>query len=220
METTKDKTLNDTIIEQLNWRYATKKFDASKNISDSDWATLEEALRLSPSSYGLQPWKFLVVKNPELRKQLTPVSWKQTQIEDASHLVVVTHLRKVSEAYVGEFVKATASTQGVPAEALAGYQGMMVGDLVKGPRSAIIEHWTARQAYLAMGVFIASAALLKIDVCPMEGFDIGKYDEILGLNGTDYSAIAVLAAGYRSADDKAAAGKKVRFAKSTVFKTL
>lgn len=208
------------IIEQLNWRYATKAFDASKRISDADWQTLSEALRLSPSSYGLQPWKFIVVKNADVRKKLRAVSWNQSQIEDASHLIVFASLKKVDEAYVDQFIAATASTRGLAVEGLKGYRDMMVGDLVKGPRSAIIGSWAQRQTYLALGNLLTTAAMLEIDACPMEGLDPTKYDEILGLDKSAYATAVVATLGYRSAEDATQKYAKVRFSAQEVFQVI
>ena len=213
-------TYNDTILSSLNWRYACKKFDPSKKISASDWATLEESLRLSPSSYGLQPWQFLVVQNPEVRKQLKPVSWNQPQIESCSHLVIVAHLKTMSEDYVQKYVQRVAQARGLALENLNGYRDMMVGDLVKGPRSKIINFWAAHQAYIAMGTFMTTAALLKIDTCPMEGIQPEKYDEILNLKDSKYTTVAVLAAGYRAAEDATQNFKKVRFEKKDIIKII
>lgn len=208
------------IVESLQWRYATKKFDATKKINSTDWEALEQSLLLAPSSYGLQPWKFLIVQNPAIRKQLTPASWNQTQIEDCSHLVVMTTLKKVDEAYVNMFINRTAEVRGMPADGLKGYADMMIGDLVKGPRSQIIQHWAQRQSYIAMGMLMESAALMKIDTCPIEGIDPVKYDEILNLKNTPYATVAVVACGYRHADDKYAGAKKVRFNKQDVIQVV
>ena len=213
-------TTSNKLIEQLNWRYATKVFDASKKISDADWETLTEALRLSPSSYGLQPWKFVVVKNAGIRKQLRAVSWNQSQVEDASHLIVFASLKKVDEAYVDQFIAATAKARGLDVAGLKGYRDMMVGDLVKGPRSAIIGSWAQRQTYIAIGNLLTSAAVLEVDACPMEGLDPAKYDEILGLDKTPYATAAAVALGYRSAEDGYQNLAKVRLSTEEVFQVV
>lgn len=201
----------ESLLEQLTWRYATKKFDPAKKVSAADWAVLEEALVLTASSYGLQPWKFIVVTDPALKAKLRPASWNQSQVEDCSHLVVFTAQTDVTEADVDRFVARIAEVRGVTEESLAGYKGYMVGDLVKGPRHAIIHEWAARQTYIAMGNLLTSAALLGIDTCPFEGIEPAKYDEILGLKGTGYATVAACPVGYRSNDDKYASAPKVRF---------
>jgi nitroreductase len=207
----------DQIIQSLNWRYATKKFDSSKKIKDNDWQALSESLRLSPSSYGLQPWKFLVVQDKEKLKKLTPLSWNQTQVEDCSHYIVFTTLLKVSEEHVKKFINKTAEVRGVDPKTMQGYQDMMIGDVVKGPRSEVIKWWAQRQSYIAMGFLMETAALLKIDTCAMEGIDPAGYDQVLGLEGTGWATVAAVACGYRHADDKYQGMKKVRFDSSDII---
>jgi nitroreductase len=200
-----------TLLRQLNWRYATKKFDPARKIPAATWAALEKALVLSPSSYGLQPYHFVVVNDPELRKRLRAASWDQPQVTDASHFVVFARKLLLTEGDVEKFVNLTTDTRGLERGSLRGYFDMMVGDLVRGPRNAIIKEWAARQTYIALGNLLTSAALLGVDACPMEGFDPAKYDEILGLPAKGYGATNACALGYRAADDKYAAAKKVRF---------
>jgi nitroreductase len=200
-----------SLLEQLNWRYATKKFDPTKKISPADWAVIEQALVLTPSSYGLQPWKFIVVTDPALKAKLRPASWNQSQVEDCSHLVVLTAKQDITEADVDRFVARIAEVRGIAAETLAGYKGYMMGDLVKGPRHAIIHEWAARQTYIALGNLMTSAAMVGVDACPFEGIEPAKYDEILGLKGTGYTTISACPLGYRAEDDKYAAIPKVRF---------
>ncbi|WP_257309245.1 NAD(P)H-dependent oxidoreductase [Geothrix fuzhouensis] len=201
----------ESLLQQLNWRYATKKFDPSKKISAADWAVIEEALILTPSSYGLQPWRFIVVTDPALKAKLRPASWNQSQVEDCSHLVVLTAKQDITEVDVDRFIERIAEVRGATVESLAGYKGYMVGDLVNGPRHAIIHEWAARQTYIALGNLMTSAALLGVDACPFEGIEPAKYDEILGLKGTGYTTISACPLGYRAADDKYASAPKVRF---------
>ncbi len=201
----------ESLLQQLNWRYATKKFDPSKKISTADWAVIEKALILTPSSYGLQPWKFIVVTDPTLKAKLRPASWNQSQVKDCSHLVVLTAKRDITEADVDRFIDRIAEVRGATVESLAGYKGYMVGDLVNGSRHAIIHEWAARQTYIALGNLMTSAAMLGVDACPFEGIEPAKYDEILGLKGTGYTTISACPLGYRAADDKYASAPKVRF---------
>lgn len=205
------------ILEALNWRYATKMFDATKKISDADWKVLSESLRLAPSSYGLQPWKFMIVQTPETRKKLREVSWNQSQVTDCSHFVVLTIKEKLSAEDVEKFIQKTASTRGMEASALDGYKNMMIGDVVNGPRSQIAKWWAQRQSYIAMGFLMETAALMKIDTCPLEGLDPAAYDKILGLEGSGYSTVAAVAVGYRHPEDKYAGAKKVRFDSTDVI---
>ncbi|MDD2762867.1 MAG: NAD(P)H-dependent oxidoreductase [Opitutaceae bacterium] len=199
-----------TLITRLNWRYATKKFDPAKKIPTATWTALEQALVLSASSYGLQPYRFIVASDPRLREALKPLSWGQAQVTDASHYIVFARKRSLTEADVEKFVNLTTDTRGLARGSLKGYYDMMVGDLVKGPRSAWVQEWAARQTYIALGNLLTSAALLGIDACPMEGLDPVKYDEVLGLPAQGYSTVCACALGYRAADDKYATAKKVR----------
>lgn len=204
----------DALIQQLEWRYATKQFDATRKIEPETWKTLEEALVLTPSSYGLQPYKFIVVTDPGLRAKLRPASWGQSQIEDASHLVVFAIKKAMGEQHISHFVDRVAEVRGVIKESLEGYKGYMMGDLVNGPRAATIDQWAARQAYIALGNFMTSAAILEVDTCPLEGLDPTAYDSILGLEAEGYATVCACAAGYRSAEDKYATLPKVRLPES------
>ena len=199
------------LLQQLHWRYATKKFDPTRKISCADWKTLEEALILTPSSFGLQPWRFLVIADPKIREALVPVSWGQRQVADCSHFIVFAVKSKIAMEDVDAFVARTAEVRGVSAESLAPYRQMMIGSLIAGPMSSKIEEWARRQAYIALGNFLTCAALLGIDACPMEGFEPAKYDEILGLAARGLTAAVACPAGYRAGDDKYAGLPKVRF---------
>ena len=210
----------ETLLAAHQWRYATKAFDPSKKIPDAAWSVLEKTLVLSPSSYGLQPWKFLVVTDPAKREALVPHSWNQRQVADASHLVVFAVKEKMDETHVDRFIARTAEVRGVPSGSLDGYRNMMVSDVVRGPRSAWSKEWAARQAYIALGNFMTTAALLGIDTCPMEGLDPAKYDDILGLAGSGYSTVVACPAGYRAAGDKYASLAKVRFEDRELIHTV
>jgi nitroreductase len=200
----------ETVLEQLKWRYATKKFDPAKKIAPELWAKLEQAAIHSPSSYGIQPWKFIVVTDPAVRKQLHAVSYNQPQILDASHLVVFAAKNPPAPEDIDAYVARTAAVRGVPVEALEGFKGMMLGALSRMD-AAQGHRWAARQTYIALGVFLASAAMMGIDACPMEGFQPDKYDEILGLKEKRLGSVVIATAGYRSHDDKNALLAKVRF---------
>lgn len=207
----------EELLTVQKWRYATKKFDASKKIAPDVWDALEASLVLTPSSFGLQPWKFLVVTDPGTRAKLREVSWNQSQVEEASHLVVFLAKDGVEEADVDHFVKRIADVRGVPEASLEGYRGMMVASVVKGKGPAKVPEWAARQCYIALGNFMTSAALLGVDTCPMEGLDAAEYDRILGLAGTGYHTICVCPAGYRSSEDAYATLAKVRFPREEVI---
>ena len=160
------------------------------------------------------------MQNPEVRKKLTPASWGQTQIEDCSHLVVIAALKKVDESYVHKYIQQIAKVRSTSAEALKGYEEMMVGNLVKGPRSETINFWAQRQCYIAMGFLMETAAILHIDTCPMEGLEPAKYDDILGLTGSAYATVAAVPCGYRHAEDAYQKNKKVRFEKADLIQTI
>ena len=198
-------------LEQLHWRYATKKFDPSKKISSEAWEALEQSLVLSPSSFGLQPWKFFVIGNPTIRQQLLEHSWGQTPVVNASHLVVFAIKKDLNNNDVDRHLQRMAEVQQVPAENLAGFGNVVKGFMENFSETKDLEHWAAKQAYIALGFFMTCAALLKIDTLPMEGFVPAKYDEVLDLNAKGYSSVVVCAAGYRAADDKYASNPKVRF---------
>lgn len=208
------------LLEHLEWRYATKQFDPSKTISPEIWTALEDALVLSPSSYGLQPWKFLVVTNAELKEQLKPFSWNQSQVTDCSHYVVFTIKKNLTAEHVDHFIARTAELRGGTVDAMVGYRNLMVSDVVHGTRSFNVNDWSTRQVYIALGNFMTSAALLGVDTCPMEGIEPVKYDNLLGLTAKGFTTVVACAAGYRSEEDKYASLAKVRFLKSEVLETL
>ncbi len=200
------------IISALEWRYATKQFDPSKKVQEKDIDILLEALRLAPSSFGLQPWKFVVVTNPEVRATLREAGYNQPQITDASHLIVFAVEKNIDDAFVDRFVRSISETRGVPETALEGYAAMMKGAIAaKTPEQRI--DWAARQAYLALGVLVTAGALMNIDITPMEGFDPKKFDEILELDKKGLASQVIAVVGYRMPDDPAAAMKKVRYPK-------
>ena len=200
----------------LNWRYATKKFDVSKKISKQDFAELLEVLRFSPSSFGLQPWKFVVVHDPELRKRLRQHAWDQPQITDADTLIVFCALKSMDESYVKRFVESMARVRGVSKESLAGYEGMMIGALKSKSKEQVSE-WMKNQVYLALGFFLGECAQRRIDACPMEGFDARKFDEILELPQQGLQSVVLCPVGYRASDDQYAHLKKVRFEQEEIF---
>ena len=202
---------NETLIQQLQWRYATKSFDSTRKIPADDLNTLEQALVLTPSSFGLQPWRFVVVSNQAIKEQLTAASWGQKQPTDCSHMVVMAIRSNFCEADIDNHVKRTAETRGVAIEALAGMRKSMVGTLASTPPKIDVNEWAIRQVYIALGNFMTAAAMLGIDTCPMEGIVPAKYDEILDLSRHGYATTVACAAGYRAAGDKYATLPKVRF---------
>jgi nitroreductase len=209
-----------SLLARLNWRYATKKFDPAKKIAPDVWSALEEALVLTPSSFGLQPWKFIVVTDPDVKQKLVPVSWNQTQPADCSHHVVFAVRKAVSEADIDHFIGRVVEVRGTPREALKSYREIMAGFTATAAKEGWIREWAIRQAYIAIGNFMTSAAVLGIDTCPMEGISPPDYDRILGLAGTEFETVVACAAGYRAADDKYAAIPKVRFPSGEVIQHI
>jgi len=209
-----------TLLSALQWRYATKAFDPAKKISHETWKTLEETLVLTPSSCGLQPWKFIVITDDAMKARLRSHSWNQSQVTDCSHHVVFASTRKLTEADIDEHLARTAEVRGTTLESLQGFRNMMVGDLIQGERSKVIGDWAARQAYIALGNFMTAAAMLRVDTCPMEGFDPVEYDKILGLEARNLTAAVCCPAGYRLDTDKYAALPKVRFKAEDVVKYI
>ena len=206
-------------IENQKWRYATKKFDASKKVSASDLETLKEAIQLSTSSYGLQLYKVFIIENPEVRAQLQPASWGQSQIIEASHLFVFTNIVDVQDQHIDAYVQNFANTRGLTVEDLKGYSDFMKSKIVSLPvdQKAV---WTSKQTYLALANLMNAAAELKIDVTPMEGFEPEKYNEILGFNALGLNASLVAAVGYRHEEDATQHYVKVRKPKQELFTTI
>lgn len=196
-------------IENQNWRYATKKFDATKKIADKDLEILKEAIRLSTSSYGLQPYKIFIIENKEIRKKLLPISWGQLQITEASHLFVFANEVDLQAKHIDDLIANMAITRKIEAENFKGYADFMKSKILPleiGMKSV----WTSKQTYLALGNLINAAAELKIDVTPMEGFEAVKYNEILGLTEQGLNATLVATIGYRHEEDVTQHYPKVR----------
>jgi nitroreductase len=202
---------NEVLLRQLNWRYATKKFDPTKKIAAEDWATLEQALVLTPSSAGLQPWKFFVVTDPTMKTRLRPAAHQQSQTVDCSHFVVFTVRKDLGHEHVGRHVARMAEVRGVSAESLTKFHQMVTSNLERAREEARLDTWQTHQIYIALGNFITCASLLGIDTCAMEGIDPTLMDEILRLKEMGYTTVVACAAGFRAADDKYATTKKVRF---------
>ena len=200
-----------TLIDALKWRYATKRFDPTKKISDEVWTALEQALVLAPSSMGIQPWKFSVVQEPALREKLGAASYGQKQIVECSHLVVFALRKDLDELHIDRHIDRAHEVRGGAKEALLGYRAMIARNTEEARKTGRLNTWMEHQIYIALGQFIASAALLGVDTCPMEGIEPDKYDSILGLPAQGYATICACAAGFRSESDKYAAIPKVRF---------
>lgn len=212
----KENSVKETILGKLNWRYATKQYDAAKKISERDWEVLEQSLILAPSSYGIQPYKFIVITDPQMKEKLKPAAYGQPQITDSSHLVVIAHKKTLNTEDIEHFVDRIVEVRGVNRETLSDYENTMKGSAKKAVDEGYIETWNSRQAYIALGFLLETAALLGIDATPMEGFDTAQFNEILGLK--DYSAVVLAAVGYRDAEkDWLANLAKVRMPKDELI---
>ena len=207
------------ILENQQWRYATKRFDASRKISGDDLDTLKEAIRLSPSSYGLQPYKVLIIEDAEVREKLKSAAWNQTQITDASHLIVFANETQFGDTHIDRYISNISKTREIATESLAGFESMMKSKITTLEESQK-DIWSSKQAYLALGNLINAAAELRIDVTPMEGFEAGAFNEILGLPQQGLNAAVIAAIGYRHTEDASQHYKKVRKTTEELFINL
>ncbi|MBB4080322.1 nitroreductase [Lewinella aquimaris] len=207
------------LIESLKWRYATKRFDDSRRISTEDLGTLMEATNLAASSFGLQPYRVLVVEDPAVKEQLREASYNQPQLTECSHVFVFAAKRDMSPEYIDSYVDRVAEVRNVPRENLDGYAEYMKGS-VAGKDLESVTTWNQRQAYIGLGTLLAAAAEMGIDTCPMEGFDVAAYDRILGLEAQGLTATVIAPAGYRSPEDATQDHTKVRFPVEEMFTTV
>lgn len=207
--------MND-YIKALEWRYATKKFDSSRTLSDDKLEKLKRAVQLAASSYGLQPYEVLIVNSPGIKEQLQPAAWGQSQIVDASHLFIFCNKTTVSDDYIDNFLKLTAEERNIPVEGLKDY-GAFMKSKINSLSQEEQQVWTGKQAYIGLGNLLSAAAQLEIDACPMEGFEPEKFNDILGLKDKGLSAVVMAAVGYRSKDDATQNYKKVRKATENLF---
>lgn len=206
------------LIENLKWRYATKKYDTTKKVSEDDLQQIKEAIRLSPSSYGLQAFKVLDIKDKDIREKLKLASYWQPQITEASHLLVFCGYADVNDGHIDEYLNLKADTQGFDVELLKEFRNFMKV-FIEGRKSGK-QVWTAKQTYIALSNAIAACAELKIDSTPMEGFEAEKYNEILGLSSKGLKADVLLAIGYRSDEDKTQYDVKIRKPMESLFEIV
>ena len=200
----------------MKWRYAVTKFDTTKKLTSEQIDEIMEAAILTPSAFGLQPWRFIVVTNPEIRKQLQEAGYNQPKISEASHLVVLAVEKNIDDKLVDAFIDLVSKVRGMDVGSLKGYSDMIKGSLVGKSTEQRIE-WATKQVYIALGVIITTASSMEIDSAPMEGFDPKKFDEILGLEKMGLESKVAVALGFRSADDASAGYAKVRYPKEKVI---
>ncbi len=196
-------------LQSLNWRYATKKFDANRSLTDAQINQLLEAGNLAASSYGLQPYKLVVIQNQNLQDQLVAHSYNQHQVADASHVIVIAVRTDVDANYISAFSARMEQERGLDAGMLDPYKGMMLGTIGQLSQEDLYQ-WAAKQAYIVLGTMISAAAQMEIDSCPMEGFVPDQYDQLLDLESKNLRSVLVLPVGYRSEDDAAQHQKKIR----------
>ena len=206
-------------IKNANWRYATKKFDSTKKVSSEDLETLKEAIRLSASSYGLQPYKVIFVENPELRAKLQPASWGQSQVVDASLVIVFANVLNIGAAEIDSYFQNLIETRRIHMESVQGYADFMKSKITSLPE-VDRNIWTAKQTYLALGNLLNSASELQIDVTPMEGFIPEQVNEILGLDKLGLNAAVIAAIGYRHKEDATQHYVKIRKSNEELFINL
>jgi len=209
----------DLFLDSLRWRYATKAFDPQQTIPEKTWSAIEDSLVLTPSSFGLQPWHFLVITNDEIKAELLPHSWNQTQVTECSHYVVLAAKTQIGEAEIQEWVDRITEIRGDSPASLNGYREMMSGFMTQ-MNADEIRNWARLQTYIALGQLMTTAAALGIDACPMEGFVPPEYDRILDLPAKGLTASVACALGYRDKDDKYADLAKVRFEKKALVSRL
>lgn len=211
--------MEHTIIENLNWRYATKKFNAEKKIAQKDLEILKQSIRLSASSYGLQPYQVILVENEDLRQKIKEAAWNQTQITEASELLIFANITNIGTTEINSYIENIAAVREIPSSSLKGFEDMMNGALDALTPEAK-ENWTAKQAYIALGTLLSAAAELKIDATPMEGFDKNAVNKILQLTEKGLSSTLIVTLGYRHDEDTSQHFKKVRKPNEELFITL
>lgn len=203
------------LLKNMNWRYATKDFDANKKVSESDLEEILEVFRLTPSSFWLEPWKLVIVENPEIREKLQAHSWNQSQITKASHLLVFTRVKNIDEDYIDAYLDKSVKITWATREQLAWYEDMMKWNF-SNMNDDSKSRWARDQVFLALWNVMHFLAQKEIDSCAIWGFDPSKYDEILELDKLGLASVVVLTIWYRSDEDKNAFRQKIRFSKDEV----
>ncbi|HBE95736.1 MAG TPA: NAD(P)H-dependent oxidoreductase [Verrucomicrobiales bacterium] len=209
----------EDLLTQLQWRYATKQFDPDQIIPGDTWSAIEESLVLTPSSFGLQPWHFVVVESQNLKEELLPHSWNQSQVTECSHFVVLAAKSRTTDEEIDVWIDRMVEVRGGERDSLIGYRDMMVGFLERMDPAEQLQ-WSKLQTYIALGQLMTTASVLGIDACPMEGFMPAEYDRILGLPEKGLTASVACALGYRAEADKYASAPKARFPKKELLTLL
>jgi len=208
------------VIRQMEWRYATKQFDDTATIPQEQLDTIIEAMRLAPSSFGFQPWRFFVIESDAVKESLgNAAPMNKSKIDGASHFLILARMKTVSQEYIDNYIELMRTTRGQSKEAVNGFH-QMVSAKVASMSEAAQDAWTARQVYVALGSAISAAAMIGVDSCPMEGIDPEAFDKILGLEDSDYTTTVGLALGRRDESDAFATLQKIRFAKDDVVQVV
>ncbi len=206
------------MIVDLHWRYSTKLFEPYRMINDRDLQELKNSLMLAPSSLGIQPWKFLIITDKELRERIRAVSWSQPQVTDASHLIVLCAIKRLDEKHIKKYINQIAEVREISPESLEQFEDLIRVHISKMTKEELLT-WCKKQVYTALGFLLYECAERKIDSCPIEGFNVKKVDEILDLDKQNLTAVVMCPVGYRAHDDKYAQFKKVRFYEGDLFLT-
>lgn len=207
------------ILKKLEWRYATKRFDSDKKLNENQLDLLVDAVNLAPTSYGLQPFELFVAESSKIREELKVAAYGQSQVTDASQVFIFAVNSEISEKHIEAFVERTASQRGLSVESLADFRSMMVSSIMaKSPEARF--QWAARQAYIALGVLLSTAASENIDACPMEGFNNAEFDRILGLEKKGLASVVMATVGFRSGEDKYSQLTKVRKSRNELLTKL
>jgi nitroreductase len=197
------------ILDKLKWRYATKIFDPQRKLTSAQLNVLLESVNLAATSTGLQPFKLFVIENEKVRQLLGEAARNQPQVTEASQVLVFAAKTEISQQYIDEYIELVGKTRGIELAELEGYKTMVQKAVLKHDTESL-KNWTARQAYLALGFLLSTAAVEEIDACPMEGFDKDRFDEILGLKEKGLTAVVMATVGFRSDKDAYANLAKVR----------
>lgn len=198
-----------TITSALRWRYATKKFDPNRFVDEALVESILESGNLTASSYGLQPYQFVLVTDRQFREGLVPSSYGQRQVVDCSHLIVIAIRTDVNESYIRNFTQLKESVCKLSVGSLDGYAAMMMKSILSMESNDRLQ-WAARQAYIALGTMMAACAMAQVDACPMEGFKPQDYNHKLDLSSRNLHAQLLLPIGYRSPEDETQHQAKVR----------
>jgi nitroreductase / dihydropteridine reductase len=207
-----------SLINDLQWRYAAKKMNNEK-IAAEKLDVIMDAINLTASSYGLQPYKILAISNPEIKAKLQAAAYNQEQVSESDVVLVFTVFEKLTSADVEAFVANIVEKRKADPAMLEGYKQMMLGT-VNSLTDEQQQMWSAKQAYIALGTALIAAAEQKVDACPMEGFDREKFDEILDLKSKGLKSVVILPLGYRSPEDYLANLAKVRKSKAQLFEII